>query len=497
LKTAPVSRDSSVESPRYRSASVLIAGACAIGLWIPWLHSSFWLDETGTAWVVNGSLGDAIRRSGFEGQTPLYYVIAWFARHLPGPQELALRLPSLIAVVLTTFVVYRLAKRLFNPEAAILAAGFFAMGPGVASAASNARPYAFGLLLIVSATFFLVRWMDEGRWMDGAVYVILAALTLYSNYVFGLSLLPHLLYVVLRFRRNASPSRRKLFLVGAGVAALSTPAVLSFVHLASHRDLLLFIGGRDSALNLLGALLYGALAAGVLLGGSLALVSFHPRVSRTPITKAALPLVISWAAVAPVILYVLAHTVSHKFFQDRYYGSALPGGALLIGWLISFIRSVRAQAIIVLCVAVMALSTYRGGLPAENPWREVARKVNGELDDARTPVFFAPGFAGDYAAITGERRGLLLAPVVVYPIHGRILLLPWEGFAAKELPHRADLAAVARASNHFFVVSGFALALPAVYRDWFALVTPKERFSSRDERLGDITVTEFRKIGSG
>ena len=89
----------------------ILTAVVIFSLWVMPLFSSLWLDELGTWWVVKDGAGDTIHRAlTFHGQSPLYYLIVWSARVVGGRSELVLRLPSLIAAVVSAVLLYRLAR---------------------------------------------------------------------------------------------------------------------------------------------------------------------------------------------------------------------------------------------------------------------------------------------------------------------------------------------------------------------------------------------------
>ncbi len=98
---------------RFLWAVTLLSGAV---LWLRPIASSFWEDELVTWWVIDGSFREMLHRSyAFQGQTALYYPVAWLVRQI-GDKEWVLRLPSLIAIVIAAFLLFRLATRLLDRE---------------------------------------------------------------------------------------------------------------------------------------------------------------------------------------------------------------------------------------------------------------------------------------------------------------------------------------------------------------------------------------------
>ena len=122
-----------------RSLPWAVTIVTGIGLWLVPSFSSYWLDETVTVWVIQDDLGTTIDRALGYQQSPFYFVIAWFVRQVLGTSEFALRVPSLVAAILATWFLYRLALRLHDGEAARLVAFAFVASPWMALAAAR-RP---------------------------------------------------------------------------------------------------------------------------------------------------------------------------------------------------------------------------------------------------------------------------------------------------------------------------------------------------------------------
>src|SRR5437588_1254586 len=176
---------SSGEIPwHYWAALVLVV----LRLWVQPLTSSFWLDETGTFLIVQGTFRQMLERSlHWVGQPAFFAAVVWPFAQLPGPREVIFRLPSLIGLSLATFFVYRIGKRLLGKEGAGAAMLIFAALS--AYYASDARPYALGLMAASGAGLCLLRWMDSGKLFDAICYAFLAALTVYFHFLFGIMFL--------------------------------------------------------------------------------------------------------------------------------------------------------------------------------------------------------------------------------------------------------------------------------------------------------------------
>ena len=63
----------------------------------------------------------------------------------------------MIAMALATYLLYRLGRRLFEAETGMIAAIVLATTNSGAHLATDARPYAIGVLAFIAATLSLVR----------------------------------------------------------------------------------------------------------------------------------------------------------------------------------------------------------------------------------------------------------------------------------------------------------------------------------------------------
>ncbi|MFG1829970.1 glycosyltransferase family 39 protein [Micromonospora chersina] len=214
---------------------------------------------------------------------------AWAAAF--GTSDLALRVPSLLAVAAAAALVGALATRMFTPGTGVLAGVIFALLPSVTRYAQEAQPYALALFAAVLATLFLLPAMDRPSLRRLAPYAGAVVLL-------GLCHAPALLllvahgWVVLAFRRGAAGR----WLAAAALGALPAAALLwsgvragGQIAPAARPDL--------SALAATPGELFGVAALGAVLLG-LALFSLplrHPAAVCT-----------AWAVVPPLGLLLVA-----------------------------------------------------------------------------------------------------------------------------------------------------------------------------------------------
>lgn len=127
---------------------VLVSAALCFGHLPRW---SLWQDEAFTWMLMTKDVPQMITMAGQDRHPPLYYLIVAAFRWL-GDRDVALRLPSALAVVAAVGVVRRAAARHVGEGAAEVAAWMLALSPYALLYANTARMY--GLLVFWGASLF-------------------------------------------------------------------------------------------------------------------------------------------------------------------------------------------------------------------------------------------------------------------------------------------------------------------------------------------------------
>jgi len=140
------------------------------------LDTALWYDEAFSAWLAQLPLERLIEATLGDVHPPGYYLILAGVERLLGPDEIALRLPSLMAGWLLIPTVYALGGSLRLDERAVWTATVLtALAPFQIHYSTEARPYALLTLAVAGAGYFVIsrRWW----WAAGAS---LAALYLHN-----------------------------------------------------------------------------------------------------------------------------------------------------------------------------------------------------------------------------------------------------------------------------------------------------------------------------
>ena len=481
------------EGPRTRDGFILLVGLIGIlFVWLRPLGSSLWLDETGTFWVLQGSLGDVVHRAlDFQGQFPLYHVALWGWSRIAGTSEIALRLPSLAGALLAAWLCGRLALRLFGDAAlAAVAACVFVLLPPVAFAAADARPYALALAALLGATLTLLRWLRSERPRDGLLYVGLTALTLSLHYLFVLALVSHVVLSLGTIRRLGRRGVLAALAAVVGVVLLLAPTIPHFVEVLGRRDAMsLFTYG--SVRELLAWLAPPAVVL-AFLAGRFATVPDEPLPPGVDLPPERRWFLLAWLVVPPLALYLFGLVSGVGLFAERHFLSSVPALALL-GAAAFAILGPRRRRIAVLVLAILFVLGTSSPFHARSDWRGAARAADAVSSGPGTPILVYTGFSESRQMawiLDPERSQLFLAPLAAYPVTGRTSPLPFSLTDRARDYVEGILAASAGADRIVLITSEST----RTYDTWLAERAGALGFTGREiGEYGDVRVVLFER----
>ncbi|MFB6614502.1 hypothetical protein ACFCV9_09820 [Streptomyces sp. NPDC056367] len=276
--------------------------AVLLGLWGLERGGSMWRDESVTWQVAHRPLGGIWRLLGeVDAVHGLYYLLMHGVFAAWDGGLWALRLPSVAATALAAAGVAAVAHRLAGERAALLAGLGYAVLPPVQMYAQEGRSYALVAAAVVWATYLMLR----ERWTAYAVVLLLGC------WLHEFAVLALLAHAFAGWR-----SRGWRVAAGAVVLLLVPLAVVSARQAQQQLGWL----GRPSWQDWTA---YGVLAVGCLL---------LARGAERGLVRVALPL----AVVPPGLL--MAVSLVHPWYVDRYVLYALAGFALLAGARLAEVR---------------------------------------------------------------------------------------------------------------------------------------------------------------
>jgi len=250
-----------------------------------------------------------------------YYVFMHVWVSVFGDSDLALRLPSLLAMVASAALIGGLGARLAGPTAGTLAGLVFAVLPSTSRYAAEVRPYGLTVLVGCVATWLLVRAWDRPTFVRWAGYG-LAVAVLGSLHIVAVLLVAAHAWLVGAWKRRLWWR----FALAAGVGVAVVTPLLLYGSRQRHQVAYISPVGFYSAIPYAQVVFGGvALALLVVLLGLFGLPLRFPSAVFT-----------AWAVVPPLALIVVSTVL--PMFLPRYLVYTTPGWCLLAGVALARLR---------------------------------------------------------------------------------------------------------------------------------------------------------------
>src|SRR5208337_3940250 len=296
-------------------------------------HRLFWWDELFTVHIVRlphwttiwAALAHAV-----DSQPPIYYMVVRAFDKLFGYSEVAVRLPSCLAMVAGMLITFDCARRLTDCLHGLIAFSVLTCS-FLPYYGYEARPYAIFFMLAALALWVWTCTSDDSTWAAiffGAIFF----LGITFHYYFVLCLAPYALWELVRWRPWQTPSR-KLIAAAVGVlvpAALLSPLTLSFSHFFpawfwGHPSLGL-IGNAFSDLFPSALLLLALVMVWIVLAG---------RADKAVVLQPMQPgEAVGWLFLCIPLAGFIGSELTTSAFTARYFIGALPGIAIAVScWL--------------------------------------------------------------------------------------------------------------------------------------------------------------------
>lgn len=473
-----------------------LLAACVTRLWLAQLPSSFWVDETVTAFVVQHP-GDPSFAVAPQVTESIYYWLPRAARALWGVSEVSYRVPSILAMAIALFFIARLAARLIHPRAAWFAV-FACMGlRGMNYHAADARPYALGICVSAAALWFLIGWLDRNRWMDAGLFLFFAALLWRVHLIYWPFYIVFAVYAAMRiwnhdtavtWQRAAGvfsalalallPVLWTAFSIlrGAGAHVITkVPDIREFDH-EVRWNLVLICGG-----------------ATWLIGRALA----WPR-EPMPLSRPAFALIAGWWLCQPVCLFLFSHLTGNSVFIGRYLSIELPGIALAATaaaamWLPPGYW--RPAALLLGIGVLIVMGRWETAWPRHDSsdWRAASQAETRLAATPDTPVICVSPFIEARTPVWRPDYplpGFLYTHLAFYPLQGREYLFPFESRDGENYAAKLTQETLAPAGR--FMIYGSDKKVE-FWDNWFSRQPQTRDWRSRIEEFGDVSLAVFER----
>jgi hypothetical protein len=143
---------------------------------------------------------------------PLYFLLAWAAGQLGDVAE-TIRLPALIAGILTIPLVYAVGLRTVGRNAALFATGLAALSPYMIYESNDARAYGLATFLVLLTALALLKALEDPRPRWWLAYGAATTSVIYTHYTAAVVLAGMAAWALLYHRKDYKP------LILANVAA--------------------------------------------------------------------------------------------------------------------------------------------------------------------------------------------------------------------------------------------------------------------------------------
>jgi mannosyltransferase len=455
----------------------VVALAVSISTWFIAIRAPLRLDETGSFWQISAGFSQIWPRqfAAISLSFPAYNYILWLSTKLIGTSEIALRIPSVIAMLGAVYLLYLAAREIFEREIAIIAAIIFCLHPIVAFEAIDIRPYAFGVLATNAAILILLRLRrNSSNWL-AALFGLTAAWIIWFHYLLGV-ILPALVLCFIVFKFHDRKTLLRQFSVAFAAFALAIPPVIpgliDLFHTSRTHVCELPPDLADLARTLLTAYLFFTLCGTAFV----AFLVFAAGGRRNTVDRFEgwhLLVCISLAFIPLSILYGVSVGTPIHMFTPRHRLEAVPGIALCWAFVVSRFHSRTIR--LLFCVTLVATTAFQCFTSPPDRYRENALKYaldlverNASVDDA--PVVICSGFIeSDYSAMPSRetaKSSQFFAPLSYYKLNVPVVPLP-QGLNDEAIRDASRFLQEATQKHERFLVVAYRLNSYGAL-DWFA-----------------------------
>lgn len=482
---------------RHRAISMVYGFAllAATALWFVAVRAPLSEDEAGTFRQIDAGFSQIWVRQGIS--FPAYTWILWLSAKLLGTSEVALRVPSVLAMLAAAYLLGRIAREIFDRELALIATVLFCANPYVVFASIDVRPYAFAVLVVNAAILTALRLRRSPSVWLAALFGLLAALVVWFHYLFGV-ILPALVIVFWVVRRE----QRRAVWTQFGVAMVAF--VAAFVPVLSGLGYLFSTGTshvfeRPPGISaLIGTLVPGWVGPAVVLTALYVLMQagLRRKADRAiEIERWQMAVCLSLALIPVLILYGVSAGTPIHMFVERHRLVAVPG--IVLCWTLLASQFRYGSARIFLCLLLVGLGAWqalttpgRGQHMFSWKWATDVAEKNASADHA--PVLMCSDYPeADYLPMPeagAVKDSPLFATLSYYKL--TVPVFPMPRALSDEAKRRgATFAAAAARRDQRFLAMAYVASYPTL--EWLEQRTAGAYMVHKLGVFDGIEVLEF------
>jgi hypothetical protein len=475
----------------------LALGLCIGRLWLMPLPSSFWVDEMGTAFVVQHGASEPSLRAAPQVAESIYYVLPKIAARITGPSEWSYRFFSVLAMGGALLVIAKLTARLIDPRAAWLAVFGCLASRSFNYQAADARPYALGTFVLATALLWLVKWRDSGRWRDAFLFAIAASVLWWVHMIFWPFYILFAGYAIFCVHQSRSPAAwSQLILIFFVIAAATLPVALRALALLREAGAHVVVpppSSGDLITELKIGMITGAATAALLLSRYRGW-----KAPATSVSAGSAVLILGWWLIDPLALYGFSRITDNSVFLARYLYPALPGVTLTALLVVILVLPPERwkQTAMVLAAAVFIFGGHWAHLrmPHQNSdWKSASGALRAWTAGQDVPVICPSPFIEARPPVWGPQypaSGFLYSNLAWYPIGGRVYPFPFESSPEAEASARVLTREILAHVSRFAIYGGDRNV--RFWRNWFAARPELQSWQNGIAgKFGDVEIAVF------
>ncbi|HLZ42772.1 MAG TPA: glycosyltransferase family 39 protein [Candidatus Sulfotelmatobacter sp.] len=442
-----------------------LAMLASFAVWLLAIRAPLWLDETGSYWTIAGGFRQIWARSLALNSFPAYYYVLWLTDLIFGSREIVLRIPSLVAMTASAYMVYRCAREWFARDVALIAVLLFMLDRRIVFEAIDVRPYAFALLVTTLAIYCFLRWLKTSRLFFCVMFGLACGGIFYFHYLYGCILVAFVISCWMARGRLALIPRRQWAVAAGCFALVMIPVWTRLVYLQQTRNAHVFADTprfRSFARALAPGgvpFLFLAVAVIALLLGKLG------RPSRERIAQF---LVCATLAFVPIaILYGITLATPLHIFVERYEAVAVPGIALAWACLMTLVDS---RALRLSCGVALAMWAGYGCYTAPRArlhgftWKNSLQAADANAARDGAPILMCSDLPeADFETMPrgAVSESALFSPLSYYRVRAKVIPMPRM---LNDQARRIGISFLSEATqkNERFLALGFRASYPTL-----------------------------------